>query len=207
MSGQKVLWIAAAVVLAAAGVFALRCGMGSREKSEELKSAREKVDSALTLAGDYEEARRLCLQALESFQDDWLLLFYQGRAYHGLRRYRDAITSLQAAAERTGDREQQEEIEFFLARARAARFLETRDREDFNLAAGVLRSAGEGGRHPAAARLLLGMMLAEPSPRQDRSEALRLLEAGLAEGPGSGDLVDLERAERAVKELRAAPER
>ncbi|MBI4880284.1 MAG: tetratricopeptide repeat protein [Planctomycetes bacterium] len=207
MSGQKILRIAVVVLLAAACIFVLRFYTGSKETTEALQSARERIDSALTLAGDYEEALRLSLEALEAFPEDWLLHFYQGRAYHGRGRYRDAIASLSRAAERTDDPEQQAEIEFFIARARSGRFLDTHDREDFNLAAGVLRRSAEDARHPAAARLLLGMMLAEPTPQQDRVEALLLLEAGLADGAEAGELADVERAGRVVRELRAAPGR
>jgi len=204
MANQRLLQISGGVILAVAASLALKAYFHSQERSEELIRSRGVIEQALVVSQDYGEALRLSIEAIESFPDDVLLRLYQGQAYHGRGRYTQAIESFDRAAELNTDPELAERIRFYTARSRTVRFLDTGEREDFNLAEGDLALAADGLEFPAAAKMLLGMMLARPSPQQNEARALRLLEEGLAEDPSGEGVVDLDRVRRVTEELRRA---
>jgi tetratricopeptide (TPR) repeat protein len=202
MANQRLLQISGGAVLALAVFLGLKAYVHYQEQSRALQEARENVEEALDILKDHGEALRLSIEALETFPDDPLLHVYKGRAYHGRGRYKDALEALERAGALNDDPDMAERIVFYMARARALRFLETRDREDFNLAEGELQAAADGLEFSAAAKMLLGMMLAQPSRNQDKAEALRLIEAGLAEDPQGDGIADLDRVRRVAEDLR-----
>ena len=94
-------------------------------------------------------------------------------------------------------------IHFGIAKTCALRFLETRQREDMNLAEADLNAFASGGPHAAAASILLGLALSEPTDRRDPKRALELLEQGFRIEAVPAEIEDPARAQKRLEELRA----
>lgn len=183
MSSQKLILVIAAVFLLGGGSLLMRFFLAGQAETESLESAWEEIEEALEVRRDYSAALQLANQAISDHPEDWRVHLLRGRAYDGRGRHGDALKALARAEELAGSDEAEEEIRFFSARARIGRFLETHQREDFNLAAADLEGEAEGGTYQAAARILLGLALAEDSPLQDEARALELLRQGLGDDP------------------------
>ena len=193
--------IAGGVVLALVLLVVIRSFLRSEEAAAEHALSVELIDEALGVRGDFSEALRLAADALHRYPEDARLYLLQARAFHGRGRLSDALRSLEKASQFSEDSEEGLEIRFYSASSRALRFLETGDRDDFNLAEGDLRLMGEGGRFSAAAQILLGLALAQPSHFQDRQAARRLLQEGLQGDAAPEGILELERARKALRAL------
>lgn len=184
---------AIAIALAVAYFF-----LHSQDEQALRADVRAPIEEALLVQRDPETALRRAAQALESAPDDWLLHFLRGRAFLERGRCSDAIKSLLQARDLCDDDERRSEVRFFVARAHAERFLESRDRADFNLAEPDLRSALADPRLGAAARQLLGLALAVQGSTFDAAAARGYLEAAAA---APADELLAGRAERVQKAL------
>ena len=182
--------------------FVVRAVLRHQEADAQHLLVREEIEQALLDRRDYSEALRLSADAIQSYPEDWRLHLMQAQAFHGRGRQADALAALDRAGALTDDADVQEDIRFFRARSKMSRFLETGDRDDFNLAEGVLQQAALGGRYSAAASILLGMAFAKPSRFQNLTEARRLIEEGLKESSEPEGIVDLERVRTVLKGLK-----
>jgi len=183
--------VAAGVILV--GALFLRMMIKQQEHSAELEAARERATHALEIDEDPEAALRLTRTALQEFPDDAWLLVLSGRAYHGRGRLSQAIEAFEQAARASTDSELDDQLRYYSARSLMCRFLETRDREDFNRAAADLRVEAERGSHQGVSKVLLGLALAEDTPMRDPANALRLIREGLASDPRPQGIGDLKR--------------
>lgn len=201
MVGSRWAFIAAGAVILVGGSFAVRSYLAGEEERVERAAVREAIVEALEVQGDAARALALASEALNGDEGNAELHLLQGRAYHGRGRLGDAIKACERAAELAGSDELRAAVRLHLARARMARFLETRDREDFHLAEQELAAAAAGDDR-FGAKLLLGMALAVDSPLRQPARALALLEQGLEESEGRPPTPDIRRARELLDALR-----
>ncbi|MFH0946352.1 MAG: hypothetical protein V2A76_14235 [Planctomycetota bacterium] len=194
--------ISCGVIVALILFFVVRAVLRQQEAAAAHSLVREEIEQALLGRKDYSEALRLAADAIQLYPDDWRLFVMQARAFHGRGRQADALAALEKAEALVADAEAEEDIRFFRARSRMARFIETGERDDFNLAEGPLKQAALGGQYSAAANILLGLALARPSRFQDLAEARRLIEAGLAESSEPEGIVDMEQVRAVLARLK-----
>jgi tetratricopeptide (TPR) repeat protein len=202
MNLRHLIRIFIGIVLVLVLFFVVRAVLRQQEAEARHLLVREEIEQALLGRKDYSDALRLAADAIQVYPEDWQLYLMQARAFHGRGREADALKALDRTEALTQDPDVQADIKFFRARSRMSRFVDTGDRDDFNLAEGVLRQAALGGRHSAAANILLGMALARASRFQDLSQARKLIEEGLAESSEPEGIVDMERVRGVLVRLK-----
>ncbi len=182
-------------------VFALGAGGcdGGRDaaRSESVAAIR----AALEGERDFGKALSLASDAAHADPESVALQYWLGRAYQARGRFGDALRAFETARD-LGDDELGDEIRFGIAKTCALRFLGTRDRADLNRVESDLREFSAGGPHAAAASILLGLALSEPSPRRDAKKAFELLEQGFRIEAEPAEIEDRSQARTRLEDLR-----
>jgi hypothetical protein len=191
---QRILVILIALVLVGGAYWYFASGSGVDTVAAEV--ALETAEEALA-RGDTSAVLTATAQGLEADPGSYPLAILRVRAFCLRTRYTDALAAAEVARDAASSRVETEEVEFWIARAHAGRFLDAGERADFNRAEATLRESLEDPVRGAAAKTLLGAALVK-SGRKD--EGRPLLEAGLATPAVKTLLGDTARLDRFLRE-------
>lgn len=207
MNARRIFLLAVIAVVAAIVIyFALQVAHESAERSDAIESSVQDAVGSLQ-SGDPSAALRILSKAIGEHPDEPALHLVAARAYCARGRYKDALDSLAKAGALELDSEQSGELRFLTGRAYAGRYLETGASDERKLAEAELGSLDRDARFGAAAKILIARVLTrKPSAASadERSEAIGLLEEGLADSSARQWLHDFDDAQQHLEALKAA---
>jgi tetratricopeptide (TPR) repeat protein len=197
MPNRALVFLVIVAILGIGGaIYAYRSWSEAEAAEFAVLAARDEGLAALA-SGDPGTALRVSAEALREHPDAYPLLALRTRAFCQRLRYSDALAEAQHARRVARHDDEKAEASFLEARVRAERFLESGDREEYNLAEAGLAEALDGGPYDGAARLLLGLAMAKRGGAD--AEARAYLEQGLADGTAKDHVDRIERARRVLE--------
>lgn len=196
------LVVGVVVVLGVGAWFGGRAWLESEDRADRRDAAVAAARAALQSSTDGADALKQARVGLDEFPSDPELLVVQAIALVRRGRFSDAETALEHVLSAVTDGPLRDEAEFYAAAARCSRYIETKERADWNLSQAFLERAVDDSSHAAFARSLLGRAFAVAGSQRDPAIALKHLEAALAAPPGA-DPIDRAKLTALAEQLRS----
>lgn len=196
------LLVAIMIVVGAIAWFGGRAWLDASDAAVRKAVAVAAARDGLTNPPDGSEALKRARAGLDEFPDDPELLMIQGIALNRRGRFTDAEAALERALQGTTDPTVRDEAEYYVAVARCSRYVETKERADWNLSQAILERAVADPSRAGLAHALLGRALTVAGASQDPAAALKHVEAALA-APAGADPIDRAKLTALAEQLRS----